>query len=56
MSRERFRAYILACDQDTVVKDLMGIKSDIKAAGGSLEKIKDLYSLKIKLEWLDLFG
>ena len=36
--RERFRENILVCDDDTDVTDLKGIKTDIMATGGTLDK------------------
>ena len=37
--RERLKNNILACDQDSIVDDLMGIKADIMAGWESLDEI-----------------
>ena len=41
--RARFKEYILACDQDSVVKDLLGMKNDIMETGDSLTEVKEYF-------------
>ena len=41
--RARFKENILACDQDSVVKDLLGMKNDIMETGDSLKEVKEYF-------------
>ena len=41
--RARFKQNILACDEGSVVEDLMSMKHDIRETGDSLQEVKDYF-------------
>ena len=41
--RACFKQNILACDQDSVLEDLLGMKNDIKETGDSLQEVKEYF-------------
>ena len=47
--RARFKENILACDQDSVVKDLLGMKNDIMETGDSLQEVKDYFIFSLTI-------